>query len=108
MTNPLATLLQQAQEIQEKLQQLERELSQIEVVGEAGAGLVKVRVTGDGTVKQVSIDPTLLEEERKIVEELVAAALNDGLRKARAVKEEKLGELTASLPFGLGKINLPF
>lgn len=101
--------MQQAQELQEKLQEIQQELERLEIEGEAGAGLVRVKMSGLGAVHQVKIDPSLLKpEEQAVLEELVAAALNDAQKKAREAKEHKIGELTASLPMGLSGFNLPF
>ena len=99
--------MQQAQELQEKLKAIQKKLEEMEISGEAGAGLVRVKMNGLGAVQKVEIAPVLLKsEEREVLEDLVAAAFNDAQRKAREAKEHQIGELTASLPFG--DFNLPF
>ena len=105
--NQLAGLMKQAQQMQETMQRAQEELARTEVEGQSGAGLVKVVVTCRHDVKRVSIDPSLLGEDRDMLEDLVAAAFNDGLRKAEATSQEKLGSLTAGMPMPPG-FKLPF
>jgi DNA-binding YbaB/EbfC family protein len=93
--------------MQENMQRAQEELARTEVEGQSGAGLVKVTMTCRHDVKRVSIDPSLLGEDRDMLEDLVAAAVNDGLRKAEATSQEKLGSLTAGLPMPPG-FKLPF
>ncbi len=117
MKNQLAGLMKQAQQMQEKLaenqKRVEEELARTEVEGQAGAGLVKVTMTCKFGVKRVAIDPTLLGEERDMLEDLVAAAFNDAVRRAEATGEEKRAGLAAglNLPAGMGLppgFKLPF
>jgi DNA-binding YbaB/EbfC family protein len=89
------------------MQRAQEELARTEVEGQSGAGLVKVVMTCRHDVKRVSIDPSLLGEDRDMLEDLVAAAFNDGLRKAEATSQEKLGSLTAGMPMPPG-FKLPF
>jgi hypothetical protein len=105
--NQLAGLMRQAQQMQETMQRAQEELARTEVEGQSGAGLVKVVMTCRHDVKRVSIDPSLLGEDRDMLEDLVAAAFNDGLRKAEATSQEKLGSLTAGMPMPPG-FKLPF
>ena len=105
--NQLAGLMKQAQQMQDNLKRAQEELAQIEVEGQAGAGLVKVTMTCRHDVKRVAIDPSLLGEDRDMLEDLVAAAFNDGLRRAEATTQEKLGSLTAGMPLPPG-FKLPF
>ena len=102
MKNQLAGLMKQAQQMQENMQRAQEELARTEVEGQSGAGLVKITMTCRHDVKRVSIDPSLLGEDRDMLEDLVAAAFNDGLRRAEATTQEKMGSLTAgmSLPPG--------
>jgi DNA-binding YbaB/EbfC family protein len=93
--------------MQETMQRAQEDLARTEVEGQSGAGLVKVVMTCRHDVKRVSIDPSLLGEDRDMLEDLVAAAFNDGLRKAEATSQEKLGSLTAGLPMPPG-FKLPF
>ena len=105
--NQLAGLMKQAQQMQENMQRAQEELARTEVEGQSGAGLVKVVMTCRHDVRRVSIDPSLLGEDRDMLEDLVAAAFNDGLRKAEATAQEKLGGLTAGMPLPPG-FKLPF
>jgi len=98
MKNQLAGLMKQAQAMQDNLRKAQEELATIEVEGQAGAGLVKVTMTCRHDVKRVSIDPSLLADDKDMLEDLVAAAFNDGLRRAEATSQEKMGKLTAGMP----------
>jgi hypothetical protein len=93
--------------MQENMQRAQEELARTEVEGESGAGLVKIVMTCRHDVKRVSIDPSLLGEDRDMLEDLVAAAFNDALRRAEATSQEKLGSLTAGMPLPPG-FKLPF
>jgi DNA-binding YbaB/EbfC family protein len=98
MKNQLAGLMKQAQAMQDNLRKAQEELALIEVEGQAGAGLVKVTMTCRHDVKRVSIDPSLLGDDKDMLEDLVAAAFNDGIRRAEATSQEKMGKLTAGMP----------
>ena len=98
MKNQLAGLMKQAQAMQENLRKAQEELATIEVEGQAGAGLVKVTMTCRHDVKRVNIDPSLLADDKDMLEDLVAAAFNDGIRRAEATSQEKMGKLTAGMP----------
>lgn len=105
MKGQLAGLMKQAQAMQDNLKKAQEELAFIEVDGESGAGLVKVTMTCKHEVKRVTIDPSLLGEDKDMLEDLVAAAFNAAVRKAEEVTQEKMGKLTAGLPPGM---KLPF
>ena len=105
--NQLAGLMKQAQQMQENMQRAQEELARTEVEGQSGAGLVKVVMTCRHDVKRVSIDPSLLGEDRDMLEDLVAAAFNDGIRRAEEVSQEKMGKLTAGMALPPG-MKLPF
>ncbi|HEX8738963.1 MAG TPA: YbaB/EbfC family nucleoid-associated protein [Casimicrobiaceae bacterium] len=107
MKNQLAGLMKQAQQMQEGMQRAQEELARTEVEGQSGAGLVKVVMTCRHDVKRVSIDPSLLGDDRDMLEDLVAAAFNDAVRRAESVTQEKMGGLTAGLPMPPG-LKLPF
>ena len=98
MKNQLAGLMKQAQAMQDNLRKAQEELATIEVEGQAGAGLVKVTMTCRHDVKRVSIDPSLLGDDKDMLEDLVAAAFNDGIRRAEETSQEKMGKLTAGMP----------
>jgi len=101
----LSGLMKQAQAMQENLKKTQEELGHVEVTGESGAGLVKVLMTCKHDVKRVTIDPSLLADDKDMLEDLVAAAFNDAVRKAAETSEAKMSKLTAGLPPGL---KMPF
>ena len=107
MKGQLAGLMKQAQAMQDNLKKAQDELATIEVEGQSGAGLVKVTMTCKHDVKRVVIDPSLLGEDKDMLEDLVAAAFNDGLRRAEEVSQEKMGKLAAGMPLPPG-MKLPF
>lgn len=107
MKNQLAGLMKQAQQMQENMQRAQEELARTEVEGQSGAGLVKITMTCRHDVRRVSIDPSLVGEDREMLEDLVAAAFNDAVRRAEATTQEKMGGLTAGMPLPPG-FKLPF
>ena len=107
MKNQLAGLMKQAQQMQDNLKQAQEDLARIEVEGQAGAGLVKVLMTCRHDVKRVTIDPSLLSEDRDMLEDLVAAAVNDAVRRVEATTQEKMSGLTMGMPMPPG-MKLPF
>ncbi len=94
----LAGLMKQAQAMQDNLKKAQEELATIEVDGESGAGLVKVVMTCKHDVKRIDIDPSLLADDKDMLEDLVAAAFNAAVRKAEETSEQKMGKLTAGMP----------
>jgi DNA-binding YbaB/EbfC family protein len=98
MKNQLAGLMKQAQAMQDNLRKAQEELATIEVEGQSGAGLVKVVMTCKHDVKRVTIDPSLLADDKDMLEDLVAAAVNDAVRRAESTTQEKMGRLTAGMP----------
>ena len=107
MKNQLAGLMQQAQKMQENMKRLQDELASTEVEGQSGAGLVKVVLTCKYQVRRVTIDPSLLAEDRDMLEDLVAAAFNDASRRADEMTQQKMGALATGLPLPPG-FKLPF
>ena len=107
MKNQLAGLMKQAQQMQDNMQKAQEELARIEVEGQSGAGLVKVAMTCKHDVKRVTIDPTLLGEDKDMLEDLVAAAVNDAVRRVEATTQEKMAGLTSGMPLPPG-FKLPF
>ncbi len=107
MKNQLAGLMKQAQAMQENLKRAQEELAHTEVEGQSGAGLVKVTMTCKHDVRRVAIDPSLLADDKDMLEDLVAAAFNDAVRRAEELSQEKMGKLTAGLPLPPG-MKLPF
>ena len=99
MKGNIAQLMQQAQKMQDQFKQAQEELGDIEVVGQAGGGMVEVVMKGQYEVRRVSIDPELVSD-REMIEDLVAAAINDAINKVQAKTQEKMSGLT-------GGLNLP-
>ena len=106
MKGGLGNIMKQAQAMQENLRKAQEELAHIEVNGSAAGGLVKVVMTCRHDVKRVSIDPALLRDDREVLEDLVAAAMNDAVRKAEETAQQKMAGLTSGL--GIPGLNLPF
>lgn len=100
-------VMKQAQEVQAKMQKMQEEVASLEVTGQAGAGLVKVTMTGRNDVRNVSIDDSLLSEEKEMLEDLLAAAVNDAVRRIEEAKTEKMGSLTAGFNMPPG-FKMPF
>jgi len=103
----LAGLMKQAQEVQEKLKKAQDEIAQMEVEGEAGAGMVKVVMTGKHDLKRVSIDPSLMDDDKEMLEDLIAAAVNDASRKVESINQEKMSAFGGGLGLPPG-MKLPF
>ena len=108
MKNQLAGLMKQAQAMQDNMKKAQEALALVEVEGQSGAGMVKVVMTCKNDVKRVSIDPSLLADDKDMLEDLVAAAFNDAVRKAEETSNEKMGKLTAGMPGLPGGMKLPF
>ena len=102
----IANLMKQAQKMQENMQKAQDELASIEVEGQSGAGAVKIVMTCKHDVKRVAIDPSVMDD-KEMLEDLIAAALNDANRRAEATMQERMGALTAGLPLPPG-MKLPF
>lgn len=107
MKGQIAGLMRQAQQMQENMKKAQDALADLLVEGAAGGGLVKVSMSCKFDVKRVTIDPSLFDDDRDMIEDLVAAAFNDAQRKAEATAQEKMADVTAgmSLPAGM---KLPF
>ena len=104
----MAKMMKKAQEMQGKMAQIQDDLEQVEVYGEAGAGLVKISANAKGEVKSLDIDPTILiASEKEVVEDLIIAALNDALTKGQEAKQKELSKLTEGLNLPPG-MKLPF
>ena len=107
MKGQLAGLMKQAQQMQDNMRKMQEQLAQVEVEGQSGAGLVKVVATCRNEIRRISIDPSLLADDRDMLEDLVVAALNDALRKAEQTAQDKMGSVTAGLPLPPG-FKMPF
>ncbi len=104
----LAGLMKQAQAMQDSVKKAQDDLAFVEVTAEAGAGLVKVTMTCKHDVKRVEIDPSLLTEDKDMLEDLIAAAFNAAVRRAEEVSQEKMGKLSATMPALPGGMKFPF
>ncbi|MCX7271987.1 MAG: YbaB/EbfC family nucleoid-associated protein [Burkholderiales bacterium] len=107
MKGQLAGLMKQAQQMQDNLKKMQEQLALVEVEGQSGAGLVKVLITCRNEIKRVTIDPSLVGEDRDMLEDLVVAAVNDALRRAEQTAQERMGSVTSGLPLPPG-FKLPF
>ena len=107
MKGGLGQLMKQAQQLQENFQQAQEELAAMEVVGEAGAGMIAVTMTGRHDVRSVRIDPVLMEEDKEMLEDLLAAAVNDAVHKIEARTKERFAGLGSALNLPPG-MKLPF
>ena len=107
MKGGLGNLMRQAQQMQETMQKAQAELADLEVTGEAGAGMVKVVLNGRHEAKKVTIEPKLVGEDLGLLEDLIVAALNDAVRKVAARSQEKYAGLMAGMNLPPG-MKLPF
>jgi DNA-binding YbaB/EbfC family protein len=98
----LAGLMKQAQQMQETMRKMQEQLATIEIEGQSGAGMVKVVMTCRYDVKRVVIDPSLLADDKEMLEDLVAAAVNDAVRRVESTVQEKMAGVTAGLPLPPG------
>lgn len=103
----MGNIMKQAQEMQEKMQRVQEEVARAEVQGEAGAGMVKVTMNGRHDVSKVDIDPSVMEEDKELLEDLLAAAVNDAVRKVEANSKAKMEEVTAGMNLPPG-FKMPF
>ncbi|OYV21596.1 MAG: hypothetical protein CG438_318 [Methylococcaceae bacterium NSP1-1] len=107
MKNALGNIMQQAQKMQEDLKKAQEELALMQVQGQSGGGLVTIVMTGKREARKVTIDDSLLGEDKDMLEDLVAAAINDAVNKVAKMKKEKMADITAGMPLPPG-FQLPF
>jgi DNA-binding YbaB/EbfC family protein len=107
MKNALGNLMQQAQKMQEDVKKAQEELAALQVIGESGGGLVTIVMTGKREARKVTIDLSLLGDDKDMLEDLVAAAINDAVNKVAKVKKEKMASITAGIPMPPG-FSMPF
>lgn len=107
MKGGLGGLMKQAQQMQENMKKMQEQLAAVEVEGQSGAGMVKVVMTCRYDVKRVAIDDSLLKDDKDMLEDLIAAAVNDAVRRVEATTQEKMAGMTAGLPLPPG-FKLPF
>ncbi len=107
MKGGLGGLMKQAQKMQENMQKAQEELANMEVTGQAGGGMVSVVMTGRHDVRRVSIDPSLMSEDKEMLEDLLAAAVNDAVRQIEKTTQERMSSMTAGMGLPPG-MKLPF
>lgn len=107
MKGALGNIMQQAQQMQEDMQKAQAELENLEVTGKSGGGMVSILMTGKREVRKVSIDDALVGDDKEMLEDLVAAAINDAVRKVAKLKKEKMADVTAGMPIPPG-FKMPF
>ncbi len=107
MRGPLANIMKQAQQMQNSMQKVQEEVASMEVNGQAGGGMVVVVMNGKHEVRRVQIEAELLKEDKEMLEDLIAAAVNDASRKAEQLMSERVAALTAGMGLPAG-LKLPF
>lgn len=107
MSNPLNNLMKQAQQMQADMQKAQEELANMEVTGQAGGGMVSVIMTGRHDIKRVNIDDSLMADDKDMLEDLVAAAVNDAVRQVEKNSSERMSGMTAGMNLPAG-MKLPF
>jgi len=107
MKNPLGSLMKQAQQMQEQMQSAQEELSHLEVEGEAGGGMVRLTMTCRHEVRNIQVDDALLGEDKDMLEDILAAAFNDALRKVEKTTQDKMSGMTSGMNLPAG-MKLPF
>jgi len=107
MKGQLAGLMKQAQQMQENMKKMQDQLASVEVEGQSGAGMVKVTMNCQYGVRRVVIDGSLLKDDKDMLEDLIAAAMNDAVRRVESTRQEKMSGMTAGLPLPPG-FKMPF
>ena len=103
----MGNLMKQAQQMQAKMQQAQEEVANMEVIGESGAGMVKVTMSGSHSVRRVEIDQSMMEDDKEMIEDLVAAAFNDAVRRVEEANKEKMSGVTGGMQMPPG-FKMPF
>lgn len=98
----MGDMMKQAKAMQEKMAKVQEQVAALEVTGESGAGLVRIQMTGRHDVRAVTIDPALMSEDREVLEDLIAAAMNDAVRRVEGEQKALMAEVTAGLPLPPG------
>jgi len=107
MKGGMGNLIKQAQQMQEKMAKAQEQLAKMEVIGESGAGMVKVTMTGGHSVRRVEIDDSLMDDDKDMLEDLISAAFNDAVRRVEEQNKEKMGALTGGMQLPPG-MKMPF
>jgi nucleoid-associated protein EbfC len=103
----MGNMMKQAQQMQERMQKMQEEIANMEVTGESGAGLVKVTITGNHSVRRVQLDDSLMEDDKDMLEDLIAAAFNDASRRVEETQKEKMAGVTGGMNLPAG-FKMPF
>ena len=103
----MGNIMKQAQAMQEKMQRAQEEIARLEVTGEAGAGMVKVTMAGNHNVRRVSIDDSLMADDKEMLEDLIAAAINDAVRRVEETSKERMASVTGGMQLPPG-FKMPF
>ena len=107
MKGGMGNIMKQAQQMQGNMEKAQKELAETEVIGESGAGLVKITMNGRHDVKRVVIDPEFMNDDKEMLEDLIAAAVNDANRRVETMTQEKMASVTAGMDLPSG-MKLPF
>jgi len=107
MKGGMGNLMKQAQQMQAKMAKAQEELAQMEVTGESGAGMVKVTMTGSHNIRRVEIDDSLMDDDKEMLEDLIAASFNDAVRRVEEQNKEKMGSVTGGMQLPPG-MKMPF
>ncbi len=107
MKGGMGNLMKQAQKMQENMQKMQEEIANMEVQGQSGGGMVSVQMNGQNEVKRIQIDDSLLGEDRDMLEDMIAAAVNDAVHKVKQVSQEKMASVTSGIPLPPG-FKMPF
>jgi DNA-binding YbaB/EbfC family protein len=102
MKGGMGNMMKQAQQMQANMEKVQKEIAEAEATGESGAGLVKVVINGKHDVKRVEIDPELMKDDKEMLEDLIAAAVNDANRRIEKISQEKMSSVTAGMPIPPG------
>ncbi|NQZ04089.1 YbaB/EbfC family nucleoid-associated protein [Idiomarina sp.] len=103
----MGNMMKQAQQMQERMQQAQQEIAEMEVTGESGAGLVKVTMLGNHNIKRVEIDESLMDDDKEMLEDLIAAATNDAVRRVEETSKERMADITGGMGLPPG-FKMPF
>ncbi|PYE32036.1 hypothetical protein DFP83_10745 [Idiomarina fontislapidosi] len=103
----MGNMMKQAQQMQERMQQAQKEIAELEVTGESGAGLVKITMLGNHNIKRVEIDESLMDDDKEMLEDLIAAATNDAVRRVEETSKERMADITGGMGLPPG-FKMPF
>ncbi len=103
----MGNLMKQAQQMQERMQKAQEEIGNLEVTGESGAGMVKITMTGSHSVRRVEIDESLMDDDKEMLEDLIAAACNDAARRVEETSKKRMAEVTGGMNLPPG-MKMPF